>query len=136
MYFSIIFTNIFGIFSTNFGWIFLRFFKIWNLYKKDPDPWFFSVCVQHNVLLANEKNFHMRFFNIVTSQSCAAQKFGTIGHSYLGLQSWDFRFFMNFFSPSPKKKIFFFILIENKFVLIFSSFGKYFFFVSSGKFFR
>jgi hypothetical protein len=35
------------------------------------------------------------------------QKILTIGHSYHGLQSWDFRFFMSFFSPSPKKKFFF-----------------------------
>ena len=53
----------------------------------DPDPWCDSVCVRHTGLLENEKNFNIRFFYLVTSQSCAAQKFGTIGHSYLGLQS-------------------------------------------------
>ncbi len=90
-----------------------NFFFFFFFYSEDPDPWFFSVCVQHNVLLANEKNFHMRFFYLVTSQSCAAQKFGKIGYSNLGLQSWDFRFVKNFFSPSPKKKFFFVILIEN-----------------------
>ena len=63
------------------------------------------------------------------------QKISTIGHSYLGLQSRDFRFVMNFFSPSPKKKFFFFILIENKFVLIFNLIGKKIFFASPGSFF-
>jgi hypothetical protein len=42
---------------------------------------------------------------------------------------------MNFFSPSPKKKIFFFILIENKFVLIFSLIKKKKNFASPGRFF-
>jgi hypothetical protein len=42
---------------------------------------------------------------------------------------------MNFFNQVPKKKIFFIILIENKFVLIFNLIGKKKFFASPGRFF-
>ena len=74
-----------------------------------PDPWSDSVSSSHNVLLANDKKILMWLFYLGTSQLSVFQKFGTIGLAYQALQSWDFRFFMNFFFTKSQKKIFFFL---------------------------
>ncbi len=57
------------------------------------------------------------------------QKILTIGHSCHGLQSWDFWFFMHFFSPSPKKNFLKRIILKifhEFFYLFFMNFFTYF----------
>ena len=60
---------------------------------------------------------------------------GRLDTPILGSSLEIFDFLWTFFHQVPKKKFFFFILIENKFVLIFSSITKNYFFASPGRFF-
>ena len=111
------------------------FFFFFFCSTPDPDPWSDSVCgtssVQQKKNLIVICGFNISWDpNLVFSKKLARSDTPVMGSSLE-----IFNFLLIFFHQVPKKKIFFFILIENKFVLIFNLIGKKKFFASPGSFF-